>query len=131
MFHLAFKLLCFVSLGVSWAAASANDFLTGNLKVNIDLEHVPRYYNSSASLIPCLTEAGLNPITPSNPSYQNDTLPINLRLIYQPVALVYPNTTEDVSKAVRCGAANDVKVTARSGGHSCKSVFGLCNELQH
>ena len=120
MFPLA--LFSFVSLGVSSAVASPNDFLTGNLKVNLDFDHVPRHYNASTSLIPCLTKAGLNPVTPSSPSYQNDSLPINLRLIYQPAALVYPNTAEDVSKAVKCGVANDVKVTARSGGHSCKST---------
>ncbi len=121
MFPLA--LLSFVSLGLCGAAASPNDFFTGNLQVNRDLDHVHRHYNvnSSTSLIPCLTKAGLNLVTPSSPSYQNDSLPINLRLTYQPAALVYPNTTEDVSKAVKCGVANDVKVTARSGGHSCKS----------
>ncbi|KAI1794830.1 FAD-binding domain-containing protein [Ganoderma leucocontextum] len=118
MFSLS-GLLSFVSLSVSVAVGSPSDFL--NLKVNVDLDHVNRHYNSSTSLITCLTKAGLNPVTPSSPSYQNDTLPINLRLIYQPTALVYPNTAEDVSKAVRCGAANDVKVTARSGGHSYAS----------
>ena len=42
------------------------------------------------------------------------------RLNWKPVALVYPTDANGVSAAVKCGAANGVKVNARSGGHSCE-----------
>ena len=103
--------LSFCALGVSVAASVTSGIL------GVDL--LPREQNSTTALIDCLTTAGLEPVTPSHPAYQNDSLPVNTRLIYQPAALVYPNTTEDVSAAIKCGAANDVKVNARSGGHSC------------
>lgn len=106
--------LSFCALGVSVAASVTSGIL------GVDL--LPREQNSTTALIDCLTTAGLEPVTPSHPAYQNDSLPVNTRLIYQPAALVYPNTTEDVSAAIKCGAANDVKVNARSGGHSCTSA---------
>lgn len=102
----------FVGLSASVTASLSSDHL------GVDI--LRRQQNSTSGLIDCLTKAGLNPVTPTNPSYQNDTLPVNLRLVYQPAAVVYPNTTQDVSAAVKCGAANEVKVNARSGGHSCE-----------
>ncbi|TBU47404.1 FAD-binding domain-containing protein [Dichomitus squalens] len=112
MFCLSF--FSFVALGIAGAASVVSDDVLG---VDLSL----RERNSTTSLIDCLTRAGLNPVTPSNPTYQNDSLPVNLRLIYKPAALVYPNTTDDVSASVKCGAVNDVKVNARSGGHSYAS----------
>ena len=45
-------------------------------------------------------------------------LPI-LRFNWKPAAVVYPNDSEGVAAAIKCGADNGVKVNARSGGHSC------------
>ncbi|EJF63548.1 FAD-binding domain-containing protein [Dichomitus squalens] len=111
-----------VSLCVFLAASVSSEILG----VNISRHE----RNSPTALIVCLTKAGLNPVTPSNPSYQNDSLPVNTRLIYQPASLVYANTAEDVGAAVKCGAVHDVKVNARSGGHSYAS-FGTGGEDGH
>lgn len=40
---------------------------------------------------------------------------------YQPAAIVSPVTPEQVSQAVRCAAYNQLKVQAKSGGHSYAS----------
>lgn len=106
------SILCTVLLCVSLAASVSSEIF--------DVDLLRREQNSTTALVICLTKAGLDPVTPSNTSYQNDSLSMNTRLIYQPAALVYPKTTEDVSAAVKCGVANDVKVNARSGGHSCE-----------
>ncbi|KAL8640633.1 MAG: hypothetical protein Q9228_002472 [Teloschistes exilis] len=50
--------------------------------------------------------------------------PYNLRLPYTPAVIVLPTTTQHVSDAVVCAGQNNVKVQARSGGHSYAS-FGL------
>lgn len=44
--------------------------------------------------------------------------PFNLARPVYPVAVVRPNTSEQVSAFVQCAAQNNVKVQARSGGHS-------------
>ncbi|RYP40375.1 hypothetical protein DL767_001730 [Monosporascus sp. MG133] len=42
----------------------------------------------------------------------------NLDIEVEPVAVTRPETAEDVSGFVKCAAANNVKVQAKSGGHS-------------
>lgn len=63
-----------------------------------------------AGLAQCLQAAGV-PISPS-------LSPFNSRLSYEPAATVTPQTVQQVSDAVKCGAASDVSVVALSGGHS-------------
>lgn len=36
----------------------------------------------------------------------------------EPIAVTRPDTTEEVAAFVKCAADNDVKVQAKSGGHS-------------
>lgn len=56
---------------------------------------------------------------PSDPLYQSEWVnPYNLALPVTPVAVVRPNTTDDVSGFVKCAATYDVRVQAKSGGHS-------------
>ena len=47
--------------------------------------------------------------------------PFNLRLPYTPDVIILPTTTQHVSDAVVCAGTNNVKVQARSGGHSYAS----------
>ncbi|KAI0594576.1 hypothetical protein F4775DRAFT_586048 [Biscogniauxia sp. FL1348] len=42
----------------------------------------------------------------------------NLDIPVEPIAVTRPETAEDVSAFVKCAAANNVKVQAKSGGHS-------------
>ena len=47
--------------------------------------------------------------------------PYNLRLPYAPAAIVLPTTNQHVSDAVVCAAKSNLKVQAKSGGHSYAS----------
>ncbi|KAB5523148.1 hypothetical protein GE09DRAFT_977020 [Coniochaeta sp. 2T2.1] len=44
--------------------------------------------------------------------------PYNLDIGVTPVAVVRPQTAEDISAIVKCATANKVKIQAKSGGHS-------------
>ncbi|KAI1333478.1 hypothetical protein F5Y15DRAFT_421778 [Xylariaceae sp. FL0016] len=48
----------------------------------------------------------------------------NLALPVEPIAVVRPSTADDVSAFVKCAVANNVKVQAKSGGHSYAN-YGL------
>ncbi|KAH9840539.1 uncharacterized protein C8Q71DRAFT_888993 [Rhodofomes roseus] len=61
---------------------------------------------------------------PGEPGYQNVSQAFNLRLHFEPIAVAYPNTTEQVAELVKAGAFLQVPVTARSGGHSY-AAYGL------
>jgi len=65
-----------------------------------------------------LESAGIAATFPGYDSYTNASASYNLRFDYQPAGVVFPATTEQVSQAVSIAAANNVKVTAKSGGVS-------------
>ena len=44
--------------------------------------------------------------------------PYNLAIPVTPIAVVRPSTAEDVSGIVKCASSSNVKVQAKSGGHS-------------
>ena len=48
---------------------------------------------------------------------------VNLRFNFQPAAITYPKSPEDVSRIVKIGASSGLKVVARSGGVSNKNMF--------
>ncbi|EFQ33600.1 FAD binding domain-containing protein [Colletotrichum graminicola M1.001] len=61
----------------------------------------------------------------NDPLYQiNWVKPYNLDLAVVPIAVTRPETKEDVAGFVKCAADNNVKVQAKSGGHSYAN-FGL------
>lgn len=56
---------------------------------------------------------------PSTPLYQLSWVkPYNLDIPVAPVAVIRPSTPQDVSAIVKCAAASNVQVQAKSGGHS-------------
>ncbi len=60
---------------------------------------------------------------PSGLLYQTEWVqPYNLAVNVTPAAVVRPSTAQDVAAIVSCAAANNVKVQAKSGGHSYASV---------
>lgn len=80
---------------------------------------------AAIALLPCalaqdlptdLESAGIAATFPGYDSYEDASASYNLRFDYQPAAVVFPTTTEQVSQAVSIAAANNVKVTAKSGG---------------
>ncbi|KAI5782096.1 hypothetical protein DFH27DRAFT_579765 [Peziza echinospora] len=72
----------------------------------------------------CLDKAMLSNLDIEDAAYTFAIKPYNLRLPWQPLAVVIPDSAEDVSAAIKCAAAAGVKVSARSGGHSY-AAFGL------
>ncbi|CUA71182.1 Hexose oxidase [Rhizoctonia solani] len=71
------------------------------------------------TLANCLQWGKTNDILPNSPTYNEAaSFTFNRRLLYQPAAIVYPNTAQDVQKYVKCAASSGVAVVARSGGHS-------------
>ncbi|KAK7443398.1 hypothetical protein CaCOL14_012134 [Colletotrichum acutatum] len=62
---------------------------------------------------------------PNDPLFQlNWVKPYNLDIPVEPIAVTKPSTTEDVAGFVKCAADNNVKVQAKSGGHSYAN-FGI------
>jgi FAD/FMN-containing dehydrogenase len=56
---------------------------------------------------------------PSNPLYQIQWVDrYNLDIPVSPVAVTRPENAQDVSGFVKCAASHNVKVQAKSGGHS-------------
>ncbi|KAF2711128.1 Glucooligosaccharide oxidase [Pleomassaria siparia CBS 279.74] len=72
-------------------------------------------------LVTCLNKANVTISTPGGANYSELAEPFNLRLQYSPVVIVLPRTTKHVSDAVVCAAECNVKVQAKSGGHSYAS----------
>ncbi|KAL2020035.1 hypothetical protein VTK56DRAFT_8938 [Thermocarpiscus australiensis] len=76
-----------------------------------------------SALEQCITTVGNGRLGfagfPSDPFYQVTWVqPYNLDIQISPAAVVRPQTAEDISGVIKCAAANDVKVQAKSGGHS-------------
>jgi hypothetical protein len=60
-----------------------------------------------------------NIATPSTFAYQYlHVKPYNKDIPINPAAITYPSTSDQVAAIVKCAADNNLKVQARSGGHS-------------
>ncbi|QRW22693.1 FAD-binding domain protein [Rhizoctonia solani] len=78
----------------------------------------------SQDLATCLQQGSTNDtvILPSSFGYEAAAYAtFNQRLLYNPTAVVYPTTAQDIQRYVRCAAASGVPIAARSGGHSYAS----------
>ncbi|THH18825.1 hypothetical protein EW146_g2234 [Bondarzewia mesenterica] len=73
---------------------------------------------TSWSLKDTLATEGVYALFPDDAEYVNASLAYNRRFILSPVAIAYPTEEEQVSKVVKAGAERDLRVVARSGGHS-------------
>lgn len=69
----------------------------------------------------CLTEHSVPYQDSSSSSWAATISPYNLRLPYTPAVVTLPTTSQHVSDAVTCAAAEGLKVQAKSGGHSYAS----------
>jgi FAD/FMN-containing dehydrogenase len=72
----------------------------------------------NSGLIECLKSHSLPILIQSSPNYTAAIQPFNLRVPWKPTALVTPSTTDQIAQAIQCANKYDVKVAARSGGHS-------------
>ncbi|KAF5005586.1 hypothetical protein FDECE_7993 [Fusarium decemcellulare] len=84
--------------------------------------------NPPGSLEKCLQEAVSGEADRAQFSYEpgfeeNDVRPYNLNYQRKPVAVLYPKTSEEVSKIVQCTAKTDRKLHARSGGNDLTNTF--------
>lgn len=73
------------------------------------------------SLSDCLGSKDVPVKWTDSPDYAELAEPFNLRLQYKPAVIVVPTTNQHVQDAVSCAASFDVKVQAKSGGHSYAS----------
>ncbi|KAL8660713.1 MAG: hypothetical protein Q9202_006293 [Teloschistes flavicans] len=76
---------------------------------------------TAATLSDCLAKKNVPIRLTSSSDFGALAKPYNLRLPYTPAVIVLPTTTRHVSDAVVCAGQNNVKVQARSGGHSYAS----------
>lgn len=83
-----------------------------------------------AALDDCLKSASVPTLASGSADYSQSLKPFNLRVTFRPAAYAVPTTVKHVQDAVACGAANNVQVTAKSGGHSYGS-HGLGGEDGH
>ena len=74
-----------------------------------------------ADLTSCLTSANVPYEDSSSSDFSALNDAYNLRLQYTPAAIATPETNQHVSDAVICASENNIKVAARSGGHSYAS----------
>ncbi|KAF8181872.1 glucooligosaccharide oxidase [Mycena galopus ATCC 62051] len=65
-----------------------------------------------------LAKHGVLAVYPKDSTYQNVTQAFNRRFKFSPVAVAFPTNVTQVSDAVSAGAAQNLTVVARSGGHS-------------
>ncbi|KAK3369791.1 hypothetical protein B0T24DRAFT_633286 [Lasiosphaeria ovina] len=85
--------------------------------------------NSPSALQQCIDTVGNGrsgfAAYPSNPFYQISwAKPYNLDVRVTPAAVVRPQTAQDISGIIQCATVNNVKVQAKSGGHSYAN-YGL------
>lgn len=52
-----------------------------------------------------------------------NTILVNRRFNFQPAAITFPTTSEEISEIVRVAAKYDKPVTARSGGVGANNIF--------
>jgi len=83
-----------------------------------------------AALDDCLKKAAVPTLTSGTADYTQSIKPFNNRVTFKPAAYAVPTTVKHVQDAVACGAANNILVTAKSGGHSYGS-HGLGGEDGH
>lgn len=70
----------------------------------------------------CLDAAGLTYVDATSETWDHAIEPNNLRVPITPRAIVYPTNTEEIQAAVLCAVESDLKVAAKSGGHSYASM---------
>ncbi|KAL0563368.1 hypothetical protein V5O48_018700, partial [Marasmius crinis-equi] len=65
-----------------------------------------------------LAASGVKALLPGDDGYDSASNAFNRRFTFSPAAITYPSSPTEVSKSVTIGAANNLQVVARSGGHS-------------
>ena len=82
---------------------------------------VPSPSSTSSTLQHCLDAKDVPVYFPTTSGFTQLAEPFNLRLIYTPAVVVLPTTIQHISDAMICAGTHNVKVQAKSGGHSYAS----------
>ena len=82
---------------------------------------IPTSSSTSSTLQDCLDAKDVPVYFPTTSGFTQLAEPFNLRLVYIPAVVVLPTTTQHISDAVICAGTYNVKVQAKSGGHSYAS----------
>lgn len=69
------------------------------------LKSVTQAEDIVGGLAECFADAGIMDSLIGEPSYQNDSMAYNLRLDPHPIGVVFPKSTQDVSKVLKCASA--------------------------
>ncbi|KAM0250270.1 hypothetical protein ACHAP5_002329 [Fusarium lateritium] len=85
---------------------------------------------NTAALNACLAGKAVPNVQRNSAQWTQEARPYNLRLPYNPAAIVIPTTVDHVQDAVKCGNQHGVRVSAKGGGHSYGS-FGYGGEDGH
>jgi FAD/FMN-containing dehydrogenase len=99
---------------------------SGAAAVSIDVPLGGHYPHDPHTLSGCLSQSRIETLLPTSANFSSAIQPYNLRtgLGWIPTALVLPHTPQEVAAAIRCANKFDIKVAARSGGHSY-GAYGL------
>jgi FAD/FMN-containing dehydrogenase len=90
----------------------------------------PRARQANANINICLKTAKVPYAATNSNTFAFETDPYNERVQYTPAALALPLSAQHVQAAVSCAAKSNLRVSAKSGGHSYAS-FGLGGENGH
>jgi len=74
---------------------------------------------SYADLISSLTQDNITFLGPGQDGYSASSTAYNLRFTFQPTAITFPKTAQDVSTIVQIAQQFNYSVVARSGGLYC------------
>ena len=98
------------------------DFLaTGVFAASVVLAKPADDVPTTQSISDCLGDKDVPVRWIESPDFEELAQPFNLRLNYTPSVIVLPTTEQHVQDAVVCAAECDIKVQAKSGGHSYAS----------
>lgn len=77
--------------------------------------------HNKTCLVNKLAKGKVPVVLPGEGTYEQFARPFNLRAVYEPAAIALPTSYEHVVQAVNAAAHCNVKVQAKSGGHSYAS----------
>jgi len=84
----------------------------------VSLTLVSFCYAAAANFPGDLKATGVKAVFPGDASYAGYSQAYNERFTFQPVAITFPSSAQEVAKVVKVGSSHKYPVVARSGGHS-------------
>ncbi|KAK7394042.1 hypothetical protein QQX98_013173 [Neonectria punicea] len=93
-------------------------------------EYIKTSFKEKSPLTICLKDAQVPFLLQDSLDWPEEISTYNLRLPYTPAAVAIPTDVDQIQAAVLCGVQNNVRVSAKGGGHSFGS-YGLGGEDGH